>query len=51
MISFWNSIKARLNERKKQDMPLEAVKVIEAVKDKKYLLQNKLKILKIMKIN
>lgn len=40
MISFWNSIKARLNERKKQDMPLEAVKVIEAVKDKKYLLQN-----------
>ena len=40
MISFWNSIKARLNERKKQDMPLEAVQVIEAVKDKKYLLQN-----------
>lgn len=34
MISFWNSIKARLDERKNQDMPLEAVK------DKRSLLQN-----------
>ena len=34
MISFWNSIKAGLDERKNQDMPLEAVK------DKRSLLQN-----------
>lgn len=37
MIRFWKSINAKLNEQKKQAMPLEAVEVVE---DKRSLLQN-----------